>query len=82
MNLIQFFDANGDRAVAAVEGGVARTVKDAASVYGLALEAMTGQGGLSALVAAKGLGATVDRAAILAEGRMLSPIDHPDPAHL
>ncbi|WP_224702843.1 AraD1 family protein [Devosia aquimaris] len=82
MNLIQFFDANGERAVAAVEGGVARVVRDAASVYGLALEAMTGQGGLSALVAAKGLGETVDRAAILAEGRMLSPIDHPDPAHL
>jgi hypothetical protein len=82
MNLIQFFDSRGARAVAAVEGGVARTVNGASSVYELATAALSGQGGLAALIAAKGLGETVDRQAILAEGRMLSPIDHPDPAHL
>ena len=82
MNLIQFLDSNGKRAVAAVDGGVARTVNDASSVYELAIAAMSGQGGLAALIAAKGLGETVDRQTILAEGRMLSPIDHPDPAHL
>ena len=82
MNLIQFFDSRGERAVAAVDGGVARTVNGASSVYDLAIAALSGQGGLAALIAAKGLGETVDRAAILAEGRMLSPIDHPDPAHL
>ncbi|MDT4849786.1 hypothetical protein FQZ97_839160 [compost metagenome] len=31
---------------------------------------------------ARGLGDVVERADILAEGRMLAPIDHPDPAHL
>lgn len=82
MNLIQFINPNGERAVASVEGGVARTVNEASSVYELAINALSGQGGLAALIAAKGLGETVDRAAILAEGRMLSPIDHPDPAHL
>ena len=82
MNLIQFFDSHGERAVAAVDGGVARTVNGASSVYDLAIAALSGQGGLAALIAAKGLGETVDRQAILAEGRMLSPIDHPDPAHL
>lgn len=82
MNLIQFFDSRGERAVAAVEGGVARTVNGASSVYDLAIAAMSGQGGLAALIAARGLGETVDRQTILAEGRMLSPIDHPDPAHL
>ena len=82
MNLIQFFDANGERAVAAVEGGVARKVNGATSVYQLATAALTGHGGLAALIAANGLGETVDRDAILAEGRMLTPIDHPDPAHL
>jgi hypothetical protein len=82
MNLIQFFDSHGERAVATVEGGVARTVNGASSVYDLAITALSGQGGLAALIAAKGLGETVDRQAILAEGRMLSPIDHPDPAHL
>lgn len=82
MNLIQYFDTNGDRAVASVEGGVARRVNGATSVYALATEALGGQQGLRALVATMGLGDTVDRAALLAEGRMLAPIDHPDPAHL
>ena len=82
MNLIQFYDANGARAVASVENGTARTVNGATSVYALALEALDTNGGLGGLIASKGLGETVDRGAILAEGRMLSPIDHPDPAHL
>ena len=82
MNLIQFFDTNGERAVGAVEGGVARTVNDVGSVYQLAITALAHHGGLGALITEKGLGAEVDRAAILAEGRMLAPIDHPDPAHL
>ena len=37
---------------------------------------------LAEAVAARGLGAEVDLAAALAEGRLLAPIDHPDPAHL
>ncbi|HTO28854.1 MAG TPA: AraD1 family protein [Devosia sp.] len=82
MNLIQFFDLNGERAVGAVDNGTAHVVNGATSVYALASEALSRQGGLGALIAEKGLGATIDRAAILAEGRMLAPIDHPDPAHL
>jgi hypothetical protein len=82
MNLIQYFDLNGARAVATVENGTARQVNDASSVYELAMAALSNGGGLAGLIAARGLGDTVDRAAILAEGRMLSPIDHPDPAHL
>jgi len=82
MNLIQYIDASGERAVGAVENGTAQTVKGAASVYALAQEALSRRLRLGALIAEKGLGETLDRAAILAEGRMLSPIDHPDPAHL
>ncbi|QQR34693.1 GguC protein [Devosia oryziradicis] len=82
MNLIQFFDHNGARAVGAVDNGVTRVVNGATSVYELAMAALSRQGGLGALVADQGLGATLDREAILAEGRMLAPIDHPDPAHL
>ncbi|HEV7292947.1 MAG TPA: AraD1 family protein, partial [Devosia sp.] len=37
---------------------------------------------LAALVAEHGLGDAVDPGKILAEGRMLAPIDHPDPAHM
>jgi hypothetical protein len=82
MNLIQFFDHNGARAVGAVDNGVARVVNGATSVYELATAALSRHGGLAALIADQGLGDTVDRAAILAEGRMLAPVDHPDPAHL
>ena len=82
MNLIQYFDLNGSRSVAAVEGGVARQVNDTASVYDLAIAALQNHQSLAGLVAARGLGEVVDRATLLAEGRMLAPIDHPDPAHL
>ena len=82
ISLIQFFDQHGQRAVAAVSEGVARTVNDTTSVYELTQAAFAGAGGLAALVGTRGLGDIVDRTAILAEGRMLPPIDHPDPAHL
>jgi hypothetical protein len=82
MNLIQFLKSDGKRAVGVVEDGKAHIVKNATSVYALALKAATSGTKLKALVKDKGLGKAVDAAAILAEGRMLPPIDHPDPAHL
>lgn len=82
MNLIQFTDSSGQRAVGAIETGAARRVTGAQSVYALALEAAERGVGLAALVLDKGLGESLDPVAILAEGRMLPPIDHPDPAHL
>ena len=82
MHLIQYFDTNGERAVAATQNGETRQVQGAASVYELAQDALTGLGGLSSIVSARGLGAVVDKAALLAEGRLLSPIDHPDATHL
>ena len=82
MNLIQYFDLNGERAVGAVDGDVTRQVNGATSVYALAQAAIAGQTGIGALIAQQGLGETVDKAALLAEGRLLAPVDHPDPAHL
>ncbi|SFC58701.1 hypothetical protein SAMN04488059_10783 [Devosia psychrophila] len=82
MNLIQFFDTRGERAVGAVDNDVTRVVNGASSVYELAMSALTRADGLGALIAEMGLGDTVDRDAILADGRMLAPVDHPDPAHL
>lgn len=81
MRLIQF-ENGGGRAVAAIEGGATRVVNGAASVYALALEAADGGRKLADVVAAHGLGKTVDAAALLAAGKVLSPIDHPDPTHL
>ena len=82
MHLIQFTDEAGKRAVGATEGGVTKVVTGEASVYALAIEAADTGRSLAEVVAAKGHGATVDRAALLRDGRLLSPIDHPDAAHL
>ena len=82
MNLIQFLDENGQRAVAVVEGASARTVANATSVYDITLAALNAGTTVAAVIATATLGKAQNRDAILAEGRMLSPIDHPDPAHL
>jgi hypothetical protein len=82
MNLIQYMTSGGKRAVGAIDGGKACMVRNASSVYALALKAAADGVKLKALIADKGLGKPIDPAAILAEGRMLPPVDHPDPSHL
>jgi hypothetical protein len=82
MRLIQFENESG-RAVAAIaDDGTAQIVTGGGSVYALAREAADGGKSLTDIVASHGLGEAVDPAAILADGRMLPPIDHPDPTHL
>ena len=76
---------NADGSITVVvreEGGTGRAVKGAASVHALALEAADSGKSLKELIDAKGLGDEVDLEAAYAAGRMLSPITHPDPAHL
>ena len=82
MNLIQFTKENGGRAVGAIDKGEARIVKGADSVYKLALKAAADGIRLKKLIADKGLGKAIDTAALVKDGRLLPPIDHPDPAHL
>ena len=82
MHLIQFQDETGARAVAATEGTTTSVVTGATSVYQLATEAAERGLTLRAVVIEKGLGKSVDRAALAREGRLLVPVDHPDPAHL
>ena len=82
MHLIQFFDKTGARAVGVTRDGETRRINDTASVYELAQAAMAGIGGLGDIIDQRGLGEAVDKAALAAEGRLLAPIDHPDPAHL
>ena len=50
--------------------------------YELAQKAIAAGLSLEATVAKLGLGDAVDIAVALAEGRVLAPLDHPDPAHL
>ena len=83
MLISQIRNADGSITVAVrEENGQARAVKGAKSVHALALEAANGGRTLKAVIAEKGLGDAVDLEAAYAEGRLLSPITHPDPAHL
>ncbi len=69
-------------AVVVRDGSEASVVRGAASTHALAMEAAAGGGTLAGVIAAHGLGAAVDLPRLAAEGRMLLPVTHPDPAHL
>jgi hypothetical protein len=83
LRLIQFVGSEGARAVAAISGdGVPRVVRRAQSVRDLALEAHRAGRGLAATVEAHGLGETVDYDRLIAEKRLLLPLDHPEPSRI
>lgn len=83
MLISQIVLADGTIAVLAREDGeAARIVKGVRSVYDLAVQAAAQGASMIALIEAAGFGEEVDIVAALAEGRMLPPITHPDPAHL
>ena len=81
MFLSQIQTANG-RAVVARIGAAAHVVPGAASVIDLAQAAMDARHGLGTEVAARGKGEAVDLVDLLAQGRVLLPVDHPDPCHM
>ncbi len=83
MRLLQMREKDGARIVAAMDdSGAAQRVAGYTSVYDLAQAAIAAQISLGAMVAKAGFDGQVDVRAAEAEGRLLSPIDHPDPAHL
>lgn len=73
---------DGRRAVVVREKDEARLVSGVETTRDLALSAIEAGRNLKAEIAARGTGETIDLQAALAEGRMLLPLDHPDPAHL
>ena len=81
MRLIQFLTEKGARGVARVEGNRAIAVKSAASMIALAQQAIAARQSLDDAVTAAGEGETFDYAALLAQGRVLAPVDHPDATH-
>lgn len=83
MRLIQFIGSDGGRAVGAIaDGDAPRVVQGAASVRDLALEAHRGGRSLAATVDTHGLGDAVDYDALIAEKRILLPLDHPEPSRV
>lgn len=82
-SLVQFCTPKGERAVAAVHpDGRALSIVSASTVYELAFRAIGQRMGIKDLIGSLGLGEVVDLRLAAAERRLLSPIDHPDPAHL
>jgi hypothetical protein len=80
---VQLKEQDGARRLAMLdEAGLARRVETADSLFELARTALTAGAGLVETALARPLGAAIDVPAALAEGRVLAPIDHPDPAHL
>lgn len=83
MLISQMLDDGDTIRVAARNGsGKARIVRGARSVYSLAIEAARTGSTLAGLIERKGYGEAVDLDAAYRKGRLLSPINHPDPAHL
>jgi hypothetical protein len=83
VRLIQFAAAGGARAVGAfVDEAAPRVVQGAASVRELALEAHRAKQSLAAAVQARGLGEAVDYDRLIAEKRILLPLDHPEPSRI
>ncbi len=82
MHISQIVDADGAIRVVFRDGDRARVVQGVASTYDLAQAAIAAGRDLGEEIAARGLGDEIDLAAALAEGRVLAPVTHPDPAHL
>lgn len=82
MRIVQFLDAGNERCVGLVgdDGVTLHPLKGVRNVYELAMQAADGGKALSDLVAAHAQDRTVDYAALLREGRVLAPLDHPEPA--
>lgn len=83
MRLIQFLDESGARRVARVEADEShvRALAGVERVYDLALEAARGGSSLESLALARLGGEMLDYDQLIAERRLLPPLDHPDPAH-
>ncbi len=83
MRLVQFIDAEGRRRVGHVreDGAALDVLRGELTVYDLALTAARGGRPLASVVQEIAADERADLALLLRAGRVLPPIDHPDPAH-
>lgn len=83
MRLIQFESTQGERRVGMVrENDLIAAVNGVATMRELAQRAIDGGRALAAQVDHEGTGELLDYAELLADRRVLAPLDHEDPAHL
>jgi hypothetical protein len=83
MRIVQFVDTDGKRRVGIVRDlDTIDMLVGVRTVYSLAQQAIQQRVTLIALLQQQTIARRVDYAALVDEGRLLPPIDHPDPAHL
>ncbi|GGE77423.1 hypothetical protein GCM10008020_22690 [Massilia psychrophila] len=81
MLLVQFLNAAGQRRVGILQHDTIREIDGVESTLALAQAAIAAQTGLEQLAASKSGAQTHAYADVVAGGRLLAPLDHPDPAH-
>ncbi|TDY87996.1 UNVERIFIED_ORG: hypothetical protein DFO49_3601 [Herbaspirillum seropedicae] len=81
VRLIQYRDLHGQRRVGIVNGASIQVLGEVDTMRELGLLAIERHTGLERLAQLLNTDRSEDYAAILAEGRILAPLDHPDPAH-
>ncbi len=84
IRLVQFADESGRRRVGVptADGGTLELVDGVERVYDLALAAIRARSALEPVVRARMSGLRADFRAIVQDGRILVPLDHPDPLRL
>ena len=84
MRLVQFLDGDDQRTVAAVgsDAQSLRVLHNTPSVRELALDAHALGRSLADLATERAGGRTVAYESVIADNRLLLPLDHPDPAHV
>lgn len=82
MRLVQLRLSDGGRGVARVEGDALAVLNGVADMAGLAGRAVAAGQSLADAVAAAGSSASLSYDQVMEEGRLLPPIDLPDPAHI
>lgn len=82
MRLVQLEMSDSTRRVACVDGRRLRLLATPRSVYELALLAMESGSSLARAVERELSDQFEDYARVIAEQRLLTPLDHPDPAHV
>ena len=83
MRLVQFVSANGERRVGRVsdDDRSVQVLSGVGTTYELARQAAREGRPLADLAAAAGDSEILDLSDLLAQRRVLAPLDHPDPAH-
>jgi len=83
MRLVQFRAQDGSRGVAAVADDTSgKVIHGVATTYELANRAIAEKLSLEVMAEQLGFSDSIDIRAAMSEGRVLAPLDHPDPAHL